>query len=88
MNKSNKIILLSFASNDLKKSIFRFEKQAQETKFYDEIRIITYSDLDNNFKSILKKLLSDGKKKTWYTEHVRLVNEKDRLSKSEKGTQE
>ena len=63
MNKSNKIILLSFASNDLKKSIFRFEKQAQETKFYDEIRIITYRDLDDNFKSILKKLLSDGKKK-------------------------
>ena len=63
MNKNNKIILLSFASNDLKKSIFRFEKQAQETKFYDEIRIITYRDLDNNFKSILKKLLSDGKKK-------------------------
>ena len=63
MLKSNKIILLSFASNDLKKSIFRFKKQAQETKFYDEIRIITYADLDTNFKLTLKKLLLDGKKR-------------------------
>tara|TARA_B100000989_G_scaffold201606_1_gene152536 strand:- start:434 stop:1333 length:900 start_codon:yes stop_codon:yes gene_type:complete len=63
MLKSNKIILLSFASNDLKKSIFRFKKQAQETKFYDRIRIITYADLDTNFKLTLKKLLLDGKKR-------------------------
>jgi len=63
MLKSNKIILLSFASNDLKKSIFRFKKQAQETKFYDGIRIITYADLDTNFKLTLKKLLLDGKKR-------------------------
>ena len=27
-------------------------------------------------------VLSEGKKKTWYVEHVRLVNEKDRLSES------
>jgi hypothetical protein len=33
-------------------------------------------------------VLSDGKKKTWYAEHVRLANEKDRLSESEKGSQE
>jgi len=26
-------------------------------------------------------VLSEGKKKTWYTEHVRLANEEDRLSK-------
>tara|TARA_B100000963_G_C22577245_1_gene649064 strand:+ start:608 stop:1495 length:888 start_codon:yes stop_codon:yes gene_type:complete len=63
MNNGNKIILLSFASDDLKKSINRFKRQAEETNFYDKIRIITYSDLDNNFKLILKKLLLDGKKK-------------------------
>ena len=27
-------------------------------------------------------VLAEGKKKTWYAEHVRLANEKDRLSKS------
>ena len=33
-------------------------------------------------------VLSEGKKKTWYTEHVRLANEKDRLSKSKGRPQE
>ena len=55
MNSSNKIILLSFASDDLKRSINRFEKQAKETNFYDEIRIITYTDLDTNFKLAVMK---------------------------------
>lgn len=31
-------------------------------------------------------VLSEGKKKTWYTEHVRLASEKDRLSKSKRRT--
>ena len=60
-----KIILLSFASDDLKKSINRFKRQAEETKFYDEIRIITYNDLDTNFKQVLKKLMANGKKRFW-----------------------
>ncbi len=63
MNNGNKIILLSFASDDLKISINRFKKQAKETNFYDEIKIITYTDLDTNFKHVLKKLTSNGKKK-------------------------
>ena len=63
MNNGNKIILLSFASDDLKKSINRFKRQAEETNFYDEIRIITYNDLDTNFKQVLKKLMANGKKK-------------------------
>ena len=29
-------------------------------------------------------VLSEGKKKTWYKEHVRLVNEEDGLSKSKR----
>jgi len=33
-------------------------------------------------------VLSEGKKKTWYTEHVRLANEKDGLSKSKERLQE
>lgn len=31
-------------------------------------------------------VLSEGKKKTWYTEHVRLVSEKDRLSENKRRT--
>jgi len=63
MNNGNKIILLSFASDDLKKSIYRFKKQAKETNFYDEIRVMSFTDLDTNFKKVLKKLVSKGKKK-------------------------
>ena len=63
MNNGNKIILLSFASDDLNKSIYRFKKQAEETKFYDEIRVMTYTDLDTSFKQLLKKHISNGKKK-------------------------
>ena len=33
-------------------------------------------------------VLSEGKKKTWYVEHVRLVNEKDRFSKGKGRAQE
>ena len=33
-------------------------------------------------------VLSEGKKKTWYIEHVRLAYEKDRLSKSKERPQE
>lgn len=33
-------------------------------------------------------VLSEGKKKTWYVEHVRLANEEDRLSKGKGRTQE
>jgi len=33
-------------------------------------------------------VLSEGKKKTWYVEHVRLANEKDRLSESKGRSQE
>ena len=33
-------------------------------------------------------VLSEGKKKTWYTEHVRLANEEDRLSKGKGRAQE
>ena len=41
MSVKSKIILISFATSDLKKSIDRLKEQAYETKFYDEIKIIT-----------------------------------------------
>ena len=33
-------------------------------------------------------VLTNGKKKTWYTQHVRLANEKDKLSESKGRSQE
>ena len=33
-------------------------------------------------------VLSEGKRKTWYIEHVRLANEEDRLSESKGRSQE
>lgn len=60
MGTESKTILISFASSDLKKSINRLKKQAYETKFYDEVKIITEDDLDYNFKIHLKKIISDG----------------------------
>lgn len=63
MSINRKIILISFASSDLKKSIDRLKKQAYETKFYDEIKIITEDDLDNDFKIYINKIMSGGNKR-------------------------
>ena len=53
MNNGNKIILLSFASDDLKKA-FIVLKTGKRNKFYDEIRVMSFTDLDTDFKSIKK----------------------------------
>ena len=59
----NKIILFAFASNDLKKSAERLSSQANDSKFYDEINIITPDKIDNVLKSKIKNLFSIGKKR-------------------------
>ena len=63
MKKKNKIILLSFGSNDLKRSIDRLKTQAKETKFYDEIRIFCENDLESGLKMKLNQLNLAGKKR-------------------------
>ena len=63
MSVKSKIILISFATSDLKKSIDRLKEQAYETKFYDEIKIITENDLDSDFKIYINKIMSDGNKR-------------------------
>ena len=40
MKKDKKIILLSFATEDLKKTIKRLKVQATESGYYDEINIL------------------------------------------------
>jgi len=59
----NKVILFAFASNDLKKSAKRLLSQANDSKFYDEINIISPNKFDNILKSKIKHLFSKGKKR-------------------------
>ena len=43
MLNKKKILLISFATPDLVRSISRFKKQAIEAQYYDEVNIVTYS---------------------------------------------
>ena len=61
MSKKNKIILLAFASKDLKKSINRLIKQANESNFYDKIKVLSSNDLPLNLSEKVNTLLSLGK---------------------------
>ena len=40
MSKVKKVVLLAFASNDLKKSINRLSNQAKESNFYNDIKFV------------------------------------------------
>ncbi len=54
-----KTILLAFASSDLKKSVERFQLQAQNSGYYNQIRIFTEKNIDeiclSKVKEIIKK---------------------------------
>ena len=63
MYKDKKIILFSFASLDLKKSINRLRGQASNSKYYDNIKIITPNDFDYQTKLKAKDLIKKGKKR-------------------------
>lgn len=62
MHKGKKIILFAFASLDLKKSIHRLKKQAINSKYYDEIKIITPNDFDFTVKLKVKELIKKKKR--------------------------
>jgi len=69
MKKDKKIILLSFATEDLKKTINRLEIQAKESGYYDEINILSPKNINRNKKDKIDKLISLGKKRGyayWY----------------------
>ena len=51
----NKIIFLSFATNDLSISINRLKYQAINCKFYDHVKILSNSDIGTKGKKILSK---------------------------------
>lgn len=55
MLNKKKILLISFATPDLVRSIGRFKKQANEAQYYDEVHIVTPDELQLNQK---KKLIN------------------------------
>ena len=61
MYKEKKIILFSFATLDLKKSIKRLKNQALISGYYDDIKIITPNDFDFETKKKAKDLIKKGK---------------------------
>lgn len=54
MNKKQKILLLAFGTTDLKKSIKRLQLQAQNSKFYDDIKIFDNESLNKDIKNLIK----------------------------------
>ena len=69
MYKNKKIVLLSFATQDLKISGSRLKKQAEDSLYYDTINIVYPKDFDNVLKTYINNLLKNNKKKGygyWY----------------------
>ena len=63
MFEEKKIILLSFATDDLQKSINRLTKQASESNFYEKIKIFNSNGLPPDLRHKIDTLLSMQKKK-------------------------
>ena len=63
MFKNKKIVLFAFATNDLHKSVDRLRKQAKESNYYDEIKILGPSDFDEKMKSKFQLMKKNEKKK-------------------------
>ena len=69
MYKNNKIILLAFATKDLQRSVNRLQKQAEESLYYDKIKILGPKDFDETLKRHINDLLKKNKKRGygyWY----------------------
>ena len=88
MYKNRKIILVSFATKDLKRSIKRLKTQAEKSNYYNQIEIITPDNLSNENKNKINLLLKKGKKRGyayWYwkplilLEFFKKINEGDIL---------
>ena len=62
MYKNNKIILLAFATKDLQRSVNRLQKQAEESLYYDKIKILGPKDFDETLKKHINDLLKKIKK--------------------------
>ena len=62
MFKSSKIILVAYASSDLKKSVERFKTQAINSKFYDKINVFNKEDFDKKDQSFYQNLINKYKR--------------------------
>ena len=62
MNKNKKIILVAFGSNNLNKSIKRFQFQAEQSKFYDQIKIFKENDFDEKMKTLITEIMKEKKR--------------------------
>ena len=58
-----KLVLFAFASSDLKRSANRLKNQAIESKFYDDVRIISFENLDKNMKDIIYSFIRKNEKR-------------------------
>ena len=56
MYKNRKIILFAFGSNDLKKSSDRLKFQSENSNYYDEIRILSPKNFDEDMKKKFHKI--------------------------------
>jgi hypothetical protein len=77
MHKNRKIILVSFATNDLKRSIVRLKAQAENSNYYNQIKIITPNDLSDVNKDKINFLLKQGKTRGyayWYWKPLILLD--------------
>ena len=63
MVKNKKVVLMAFASNDLKKSINRLSIQAKDSNFYSKIKIFNSKNLPSDLAIKLSHLLSINKKR-------------------------
>jgi len=83
MKKDKKIILLSFATEDLKKTINRLKIQAKESGYYDEINILSPKNINRNKKDKIDKLISLGKKRGyayWYWKPLLILQTLENIS--------
>ena len=86
MEGNKKILLVSFATTDLKRSIKRFETQAIKSKFYKKIYIFTPDNLPNQINQKLNSLIKKGKKRGygyWYWKPLILMELMQRINDSD-----
>lgn len=61
MYKNKKIILFAFGSNDLSRSAKRLKKQAENTNYYDDIRILNPTNFDQKMQKMFEAIISKRK---------------------------
>lgn len=63
MYKNSKVVLFAFGTSDLKISSERIKKQAIDSKYYDEIKILSPKDFDKKMLKTINELIKNKKKK-------------------------